>query len=142
MKIKILAAVLSSQVERYRSILGSEQETTFVLTYKEAESAVENGTFDLIFCAAHFDESRVIDFITLVKGNEQNKHAPLVITRINPKKLPPGMSKSITMATRELGAYTYIDFMELEQQLSPNEVDAHVRTLIDELLKKVGAKRK
>lgn len=142
MKIKILAAVLSSQVERYRSILGSENETTFVFTYKDAQSAVESGTFDLIFCAAHFDESRVIDFITLVKGNEQNKHAPLLITRINPKKLPPGMSKSITMATRELGAYTYIDFIDLEQHLSPNEVDAHVRALVVDVLKKVGAKKK
>lgn len=142
MKFKILAAVLSSQVERYRSILGSENETTFVFTYKDAESAVESGTFDLVFCAAHFDESRVIDFITLVKGNEQNKHAPLIITRINPKKLPPGMSKSITMATHELGAHTYIDFINLEQQLPPEEVDEYVRSVIKDLLTVLGTKNK
>jgi CheY-like chemotaxis protein len=141
MKIKILAAVLPSQVERYRAILGTEDETTFVFTYKEAKSQVENGTFDLIFCAAHFDESRLIDFIKLVKSNEQNNHAPLIITRINPKKLPPGISMSINMATQELGAHTYIDFINLEQQLSPEEADGYVRGLVKDLLKTVEAQQ-
>lgn len=79
-------------------------------TMAEAEQLLRVRAFDLIICTIVFDESKMFDFLRLVKSTPEWQATPFVCARVRSYILhSPATLVSAAFTCRELGAAAFLD---------------------------------
>ena len=95
----------------------------------EAERWLQERSFDLIVCTIIFDDSRMFDFLRLVKGNEAWKEIPFVCARVRSKTLAWKIAlEGVAFTCRALGAAAFLDIAD--------KTDSEMRQAIEQYLAK------
>lgn len=89
---------------------------------------------DAILCGIYFAESKMFDLLHLVKANEQNKSAPFLCVKANEGILSPVLLQSIEMASKTLGADSFVDLSEWRKTLGDEAAYARLQQMIDRLI--------
>ncbi|HZM32859.1 MAG TPA: hypothetical protein VFC18_00070 [Burkholderiales bacterium] len=90
-------------------------ELMFVRTMREAMSALRRDGYQLIVIGLHFDESRMIELLSYIRGLEQYRNAPIVCVQGLEMALPESVLKSIDVAVKALGGLAFLDLRESAQ---------------------------
>src|SRR4051812_3619256 len=89
-------------------------------TMKEAEQFLHERTFDLIISTIVFDESKMFDFLKLVKSSPEWRRIPFVCARVRPHILYSLTTRRAAEFTcRELGAEAFLDIGDYDSQADP-----------------------
>lgn len=79
-------------------------------TIEEAVKLLRARAFDLIVCTVMFDESRMFDFLRVVKANKAWEKIPFVCARAKPQILrSPIALEAVDFTSRALGAAAFVD---------------------------------
>jgi hypothetical protein len=79
-------------------------------TMRQAEKFLRKQTFDLIVCTVAFDESRMFDFLRLVKSTAEWQRIPFVCARARLQILrSPIAMEAVKFTCRALGAVAFVD---------------------------------
>jgi DNA-binding NtrC family response regulator len=96
---------------------------TCVHTFNDAVDALATGTFGLIICGLHFDESRMMELLWRVKELPEYKDVPFLCVRM--LEAHHEISQSVKSTHEALGAAGFLEVSEM------NAVGA--KLLIEEL---------
>jgi CheY-like chemotaxis protein len=111
MGAKVLVADIPEMDSTLRDCLPGH-ELIFVRTMREAISALRRDGFDLILIGLHFDESRMIELLSHVRGLEKYRDAPVICVQGIEVNLPESVLKSIDMAVKALGGTAFLDLRD------------------------------
>jgi len=110
-----MARVLVADVPEMESTLRDclpGHELTFVRTMREAIFALRRDGFGLIVIGLHFDESRMIELLSHVRGLEKYRDAPVICVQGIEVNLPGSVLRSIDVAVKALGGTAFLDLRE------------------------------
>lgn len=106
---KILIAASPEPQAIIRRLL-KRHELSCAETMTQGEVLLQDGTFDLILCTIVFDDSRMFEFLRLVKANRKWKRIPFVCLRVRPKTLDYRLAiEGVQIASKVLGATAFLD---------------------------------
>jgi CheY-like chemotaxis protein len=108
---KVLVADVPEMDQTIRDCL-PDQDLTFVRTMREAISALRRDGFGLILIGLHFDESRMIELLSYVRGLEKYRDAPVICVQGIELNLPDSVLTSIDVAVKALGGTTFLDLRD------------------------------
>jgi hypothetical protein len=91
---------------------------TFVRTMREAILALRRDGFGLIVIGLHFDESRMIELLSYVRGLEKYRDAPVICLQGIEVNLPDAVLKSIDVAVKALGGTAFLDLRDGVEKFS------------------------
>jgi len=95
-------------------------------TMAEAVSVLEAGTpIRLICCTVYFDESRMFDLLRWAKAKFAD--IPFICARAMPKDITKVSIEAVSIASRALGASTFLDLPELQSQYGASEAMSRFR---------------
>jgi hypothetical protein len=99
-------------------------------TMARAEQFLRRRTFDLIICTIVFDESKMFDFLRVVKSTLEWQLIPFVCARVRGHILQsPTALAAAAFTCRELGAAAFLDIADYQE-----EPDRGMRDAIERLL--------
>ncbi len=82
-------------------------------TIREAEQLLRKRSFDLIVCTIMFDESRMFDFLRLVKLKKEWRQIPFVCARAKNQILrSPVALEAVDFTSRALGAAAFLNISD------------------------------
>ena len=88
---------------------------------------MEDG-IDLVIIGIHFDESRAIELVNIIRSDDKHKKTPIVLIRLS----PTGLSESINVTTAALIKIgTVSEYLELE---SDPEAALKIKDVVGSLL--------
>jgi CheY-like chemotaxis protein len=108
---KVLVADVPEMDQTIRDCLPG-QNLTFVRTMREAISALRRDGFGLILIGLHFDESRMIELLSYVRGLDKYRDAPVICVQGIEVNLPESVLKSIDVAVKALGGTAFLDLRD------------------------------
>lgn len=86
----------------------------------EALRALHSGGIDAIVCTIAFDDSRMMDFLQLVKASPATRPIPFICMRVLPGALSDDLVERVSLTCRECGA----DFLDLARTPRPEALTA------------------
>lgn len=111
---KILLAASPEPREILHKMLAGH-ELSCVSTLAEAEGPLSHTGFDEIVCTLLFDESRMFDFLRLVKERPELRAVPFVCARMRPHVLDSKIAiEGIAFTCRALGAAAFLDIADYD----------------------------
>lgn len=129
---EILVAASEPAREPCAKILAGHK-LVFVHTIKEALQQLRRNHFDLILCTMIFDESRMLDFLSKVKANEQWQRIPFICFRCVHAKLEvanPALIESAKSASAGLGAAAFLNIDNYDNfEEIRTEIEKHLPNL-------------
>ena len=128
---RILIAATPDDVATMEHILGQQHEYIVASTVSEALAKLEEHGFDLIMIGVHFDQSRMFDLLSQVRGSSKNVDKPVICFSTRDTPLTRTMHESIDAASKALGAWIYMDQQEYSVSKDP---DAEMRRIIERCL--------
>lgn len=84
-------------------------------TLMEAEKLLTKGAFDLIVVGVHFDDSRAVEFLTIVRDDEQHKFTPFVFVKTRPSTISEQLKKPILMLKKFSQVSAYVETDQLKE---------------------------
>lgn len=126
---KVLVADVHEADRRLSAILSGYQ-CAFVYSLPEAKLALERQDFDLVLTGIHFDESRMFDFLRLVRAHGRYRHKPIVCIRGLTTPYNPMVLEGLEIAAMALGATAFVDLNRYPE----GEADARLRRTVDRLV--------
>lgn len=116
-----MARVLVADVPEMESTLRDclpGHELSFVRTMREAIFALRRDGYGLIVIGLHFDESRMIEMLSYVRGLEKYRDAPVICVQGIEVNLPASVLKSIDVAVKALGGTAFLDLRDGAEKFS------------------------
>ena len=84
-------------------------------TMAQAERLLRKQSFELIVCTIVFDESRMFDFLRLVKAKAEWSRIPFVCARVRAHVIrDPIALEAVEFACRTMGAAAFLDIAKYE----------------------------
>lgn len=113
---RILIAASPEPRKILERILGSH-EFTSAGTTAQATRCLRKQRFDLIVCTILFDESRMLDFLRLVKDREPWAKIPFVCANVkaNIRLMEQLVTDAVRFTSLELGAAAYINIHDYKK---------------------------
>jgi PleD family two-component response regulator len=110
-KAKVLVADVPEMDDIVRSCL-PDHELTFVRTMDEAVSALRRDWFHLVAIGLHFDESRMFELLSYVRGLERYHEVPVICIQGLDVMLSESVVRSIDVAVKALGGSAFLDLRQ------------------------------
>ncbi len=133
----ILIAATPADAVTMEAILASRHELAIVTDMAEAKTKLEEQTFDLVMIAVHFDESRMFELLAAIHASKKIGHQLVICFCVRDTPLTRTMHESISVASKALGAWMYLDQHEYNVTQDP---DAEMLRIIERCL--AGGARK
>jgi CheY-like chemotaxis protein len=126
---KILIAAAPKPLDIMARCLAGH-EISCVETIAKAEHLLSRQQFDLIVCTVVFDDSRILEFLRLVKAHPEWQKTPFVCARVRSDVLPSKLAiEAVKYTTKALGAVAFIDVADY--RINP---EREMRNAIEQLL--------
>lgn len=126
---RVLVADLRSGVKTIRAVLGDSAKVSSAQRMDQAIAALEEGV-ELIVCGIHFDDSRMFDFLRIVKADPRDRSIPFVCFRDLESDLAPALLESLDISSRALGAECFLDLFELKARHGVEAADEEFRQIL------------
>jgi hypothetical protein len=72
----------------------------------------------LIVCTIAFDDSRLFDFLQLIKTSDRTRHIPFIGCRVLASVLPDNLVNGLSQSCKFLGASDFVDIANVEKQFA------------------------
>jgi hypothetical protein len=124
----ILVAAMRPTIRSMQTIFAGEAKVIGATGMHDALKVLPGGV-DLIIGALQFDESRMFEFLTVVKSNPRWRGIPFFCIHHLPSVLRPTAFKGLQLACRGYGA-VFVDLAPLEGQYGTGEADSRFREMV------------
>lgn len=135
---RLLVADVQQGIERLKRLCGDKHQVVATTAFREACELAEQDGFDCVIVGVHFAESRMYEFIKWIKENGHKSHIPIIAYKQLFTPMSDFLHDSIKVATKALGACTYIDSSRSAHESDP---DLHILQQIESCLPSACAKR-
>jgi hypothetical protein len=126
---RILAAVHPDTSERISRILEGH-DVRVVRTVEDAQAQLANDDIDIIFVGAHFDESRMFDFLTFLRRHVQHRKIPIAAAIVVPTGMAPETITGLAHTSKIYGASLFVNLNDFPDEPVSNR---RVRLIIETL---------
>lgn len=117
----ILVADQPQNAQHIKRILSETDDLVLVHHMTAAVRLIENVDFDAIIAGIHFDDSRMIDLLRVVRKAARHVGKPFVAIRLEPTSLTPEMETKAKQMAAVLGASGYITIDDLAGEEQPDD---------------------
>jgi DNA-binding NtrC family response regulator len=108
---QVLVADVREMDERIRHCLPGH-ELVFARSMREAMATLRHDGFSLVVIGLHFDESRMFELLTHVRGLSKYEHVPVVCVQGLELAIPESVMKTVDMAVKALGGTAFVDLRD------------------------------
>lgn len=109
---RILVATAKPGFAVLERLFENEAGVVYAFTLWEAIHHLDEGSFDLVLCTIHFDDSRMFDLVRYARAHSPS--LPCVCTRVLDTTLKGAVLNAMTIAVESLGAVFIDRFALLE----------------------------
>ncbi len=127
---RILIADVKEGIDRLRLILHNKHDAIFATDFSAANAMLEQD-LDAIICGLHFDDSRMLDFLTVVRLDSAKKSVPFICLQYFPSVLIDKATHSAYLAAALIGADICLD-----SKVMATMTDNDLLKVINELLER------
>jgi len=125
-KPRVLLAARPVARQPFHAALGGDAEIVEAETLDEAVQALSKPDEPkLVCCTVYFDESRMFDLLRWAKAKFAD--IPFICARAMPKDITKVSIEAVSIASRALGASTFLDLPELQSQYGASEAMSRFR---------------
>ncbi len=129
----ILVADGSESIQRIQKAFGSDINVIGITTLYEATHAL-NYKPDLVICGLHFDESRMFDFLRIIKTDPLYRAIPVFCFRDFDSRVGICEGEALKIACLALGAVDFVDLYDLRHRYGAKKAGDMFRKLLVTLL--------
>lgn len=127
-KPRMLAADVPEGLKALCNIFAPQMEITCASSIEDAVRQLAD--IDVIVCGLHFDDSRMFDFLRIVKASPLTRAIPFVCYRDLDSELAPTMLESLQIAIKALGGTAYVDVYIFKKVYGVDQADNQFRQVV------------
>ena len=111
---RVLVASQPEAWKRLRPVIEGLVDVVVAPTSTAAFQVLDQQRIDAIICTIAFDDSRMIDFLQVVKRTERSGAIPFICSRVLPGALGDEMVRTTAMISEQCGAATFVDIAKVD----------------------------
>lgn len=127
----ILIADVQEAAQRLCNVLVGRHEVFVAQTFETAREFAQNQSVDEIICGLHFDDSRMLDFLTWAKKQQRTERVPFICLQYLPSKLIDKTTHSAYLIASLIGADLCLESHQMEGM-----TDEHLLEVIEKLMER------
>jgi CheY-like chemotaxis protein len=128
-KPRVLVAGTPLAIETLQRVVGRDVQIVAAHSVDEALERLKMPA-DAIVCSVMFNESRMFDFLTRLRGMPQAPDVPIICCRTLDAPLSVARYRAIALASEALGAAVFIDMHSARRAHGPAAADALLREAV------------
>jgi PleD family two-component response regulator len=105
---RFLVAAPPEVKDRLTGVFEDHAELVFVSNIGQATTQLDHSLFDLIVCTMQFDDSRLFEFLSLVRRRNDSKRTPFICVKVMPSKFIEEIEEDLKGAMLTMGATDYL----------------------------------
>jgi CheY-like chemotaxis protein len=126
-KPRLLVAATPPVIDTIQHLLGEDVACIPARSLEEALIGIEAHP-DMIVCNVRFDESRMMELLSVAKEQPESREIPFLCLRLSP--MPATWRRGIEVAVLALGAVGFLDFSALERERGTDAAEQALREMV------------
>jgi hypothetical protein len=97
---------------------------TFTDSLRAARYFLHQQSFDVVVIGLHFDDSRMFDLLSFMRGSARLHSLPALCVQTRPSMLPAELRGTLAMSIKALGANAFVEISGRNRELLSDEIRA------------------